>query len=457
MFGTVFGIISVVAVSGLLIFLLYRGWSPLFTPIFCALLLLVLSGMDITTGLTETFMGQFTAMAQNFLFVFLSACILGALYERTGAAQTIAETIFKVIVGKKEGKSRATTGAIACVAVAFLCSYGGLDAFCSVFTLMPIVIMLCRKSGVPRRFVPGLLFGGISSAQLGPGSPLTGNNFSAVFFGTSATSAPIAGILGMVLVLTLIVQYVIRSVGKAYDNGEVFEYGPYKESKMLEKDERPIFILAIIPLLSIFITYTIMGIELYITLALGALLAVICFYPSLVKVAVRNKKEGENQFFVGGKSLVTAIGAGTTQGGNAVLMICIGAGFAAIVGATEGLQTIMDGLISLPIPGLVIFAIVITIFTFISGTPGSIMIAAPVFLPLVDQFGTTPEALHRVAVFAQCILDTLPNNGAILIVMAAAGLTLKEGYPTVFRTTVLYMAIGTAFVTALLVIFPGLG
>jgi len=456
MFGTVFGIISVVAVSGLLIFLLYRGWSPLFTPLMCALLLMILSGMNPTVAFPETFMGQFTAMAQVFFLVFISACVIGALYERTGAAQTIAETLYKVIVGKKEGKSRATTGAISCVMVAFLCSYGGLDGFCSVFTLMPIVIMLCKKSGVPRRFVPALLFGGISSAQLGPGSPLTGNNFASVFYETPATSAPIAGILGMILVLALIAQYVIRSVGKAYENGEVFEYGPYEELKMLEKGERPPFVLAIIPLLSIFITYTIMGMELYITLALGALLAIICFFPSLVKVAAKSDAGG-NHFFQGGKSLAAALGAGSAQGGNAILMICTGAGFAAIVGATEGLQTIMEGLLSLPIPGLVILALVVTIFTFISGTPGSIMIAAPVFIPLAAQLNMSTEAMHRISVFAQCILDTLPNNGAILIVMAAAGLTLKEGYPAVFKTTVLYMAIGTVFVTALLVIFPALG
>jgi hypothetical protein len=62
----------------------------------------------------------------------------------------------------------------------------------------------------------------------------------------------------------------------------------------------------------------------------------------------------------------------------------------------------------------------------------------------------------RVAVFGQCVLDTLPINGAIIMVIGQAGLTMKEGYPGVFKTTVLYMFLGTVLVTGLALIAPGI-
>lgn len=70
--------------------------------------------------------------------------------------------------------------------------------------------------------------------------------------------------------------------------------------------------------------------------------------------------------------------------------------------------------------------------------------------------GVSAAGLMRIAVFGQCVLDTLPMNGAILIVSASSGLKMKESYPGIFRTTVLYMFIGTVLVTALAMLFPGL-
>ena len=84
------------------------------------------------------------------------------------------------------------------------------------------------------------------------------------------------------------------------------------------------------------------------------------------------------------------------------------------------------------------------------------IIAAPIFLPIAAQLGISNAVLMRVAVFGQCVLDTMPINGAILIVMAQSGLSVKEGYPGVFKTTVLYMFLGTVLVTVLGIIAPGI-
>ncbi len=455
-------VISVIAISALLIYMIYKGWNPIIANVLMACLLLLINRTNIMTGLAETYIPGFNQMITMFFLFFIGASILGALYKVTGAAETVASCFFQWFVEKREGRGRAIAGAIVCTLTCFVCSYGGLDAFCGIFMLLPILMMLAQKANVPRRLVPALMFGGISSAQLGPGSPLNGNNFGSMFFQTTATAAPVLGLIGMIVVLALIVLYIRKSVGQAYDRGECFEMGEYQAPPMHDKSERPPFILAIMPMIAVFICNTLLPlishgtvtVQLYICLAIGDAVAIVCFFPYMIKAA-RNK--GEGKALLGAcRSLVGALGSGAQDGGFAILLIASGSAFSMVLGATDGCAALMRWAVGLPLPTLVTFAVAIIVLTFLSGTPGCMIIAAPIFLPIAAQLGIPNAVLMRIAVFGQCVLDTLPINGAILIVMSQARISMKEGYPGVFKTTVLYMFIGTVVVTALAMIAPGI-
>lgn len=450
-------IIAVFAISGLSIYLLYKGWSPIVTPAIMAVLLLIFSGTNPLTGMTDIFLAGFMQVVPMFLLYFLAGSIMGALVSRSGAAESIADTLFRVFVNKKTGRSRAIAGGIVGTFVCFICCYGGLDTFCAVFTLLPIVMVLAQKSDVPRRLVPALMFGGISSASLGPGAPLTANNMGAMLFGTTITAAPVIGVIGMISVLAMIIWFTFRRVGKAYDQEERFEIGAYRMPDPRPQDERPHFILAILPFVAVFICSTIIGLASYLCLTVGTVVCIFCFTPYIYRHCKKDAQDGTHIAMAVGKSLVSCVNEGGMNGGNAFLIIATGSAFASVVGASEGLNVVLDALINLPIPTVIVFAVVIIVFTFLSGSPGCMIVAAPVFLPLLDQMGGIgPEGLMRIAVFGQCVLDTLPMNGAILIVTASSGLTMKESYPGIFRTTVLYMFIGTVIVTALAMLFPSL-
>lgn len=232
-------VISVIAISALLIYMLFKGWNPIIAPLLAACLVMLFNGSNIVTGLAETYIPGFNQMITMFFLFFVGASILGALYKVTGAAETIADCFFRWFVEKRQGRNRAIMGGVVCMVTCFVCCYGGLDAFCAIFMLLPIIMMLAERSDVPRRLVPALMFGGISSAQLGPGSPLTGNNFGSVFFQVGATAAPVLGLIGMLFVLAMIVLYTRSSVGKAYDKGEHYDAGSYKAPAMRAADERP--------------------------------------------------------------------------------------------------------------------------------------------------------------------------------------------------------------------------
>jgi H+/gluconate symporter-like permease len=331
-------VVVVIAVSALLIFMLFKGWNPIIAPLFAAVLLLFLGGTSITKGLADSYLPGFNQMITMFFLFFLGAAILGALYKATGAAESIANSFFHWFAEKKEGRSRAVTGAVIILFTCFVCCYGGLDAFCAIFMLLPIVMVVAEKTNVPRRFVPALMFGGISSAQLGPGSPLTGNNFGSVFFQTRSTAAPVLGVIGMVFVLFLIVWFAKKSVGKAYDKGERYEQGRYNAPVLHEKEDCPPFFLAILPLIAVFISNTILPLasngaitlDLYICLLIGDVVALICFFPYLYRYSKKAITEGNSALMHSLNVIVKTIGAGAQDGGFAILLIASGSAFATV-------------------------------------------------------------------------------------------------------------------------------
>ena len=79
-------IIAVFAVSGLSIFLLYKGWSPIVTPVLMSVLLLIFSGVNPLTGLTDIFLQGFMRIIPMFLLYFLTGSIMGALVARSGGS-----------------------------------------------------------------------------------------------------------------------------------------------------------------------------------------------------------------------------------------------------------------------------------------------------------------------------------------------------------------------------------
>ena len=81
----------------------------------------------------------------------------------------------------------------------------------------------------------------------------------------------------MVFVLALIILYTRNAVGKAYDNGERYEAGAYQAPVMHDADERPAFLLAILPLIAVFICNTILPLQ------LAFLCSCICVSPSVMQ------------------------------------------------------------------------------------------------------------------------------------------------------------------------------
>ena len=171
-------------------------------------------------------------------------------------------------------------------------------------------------------------------------------------------------------------------------------------------------------------------------------------------------------FLISGQNVMEAL-SGTFLNGFIqivpmfMLFLIVGSIMGSLIAQSGAAQTIADTLFTVFAQkrdgkGRVVISGVIAMFAFISGAPGCMLILAPVFVPLAAQMGISAAGMMRIAVFGQSVLDTLPNNGAIIVTLGIAGIKMKDGYPGIFKTTVIYMFIGTVIVTVLAMLFPGL-
>ena len=63
--------------------------------------------------------------------------------------------------------------------------------------------------------------------------------------------------------------------------------------------------------------------------------------------------------------------------------------------------------------------------------------------------GIYPELLHRVASMASGGMDTLPHNGAVITLLAIAGLSHRQAYSDIFAITLIKTAVVFALAAAL--------
>jgi H+/gluconate symporter-like permease len=107
----------------------------------------------------------------------------------------------------------------------------------------------------------------------------------------------------------------------------------------------------------------------------------------------------------------------------------------------------VNGLLSLSLPAPLLVVIAVAILVGLTGSPpAGLAIVVPV---LAANLALSPEAIHRISTTAASTFDTLPFQGAVIIMLNMAGLKHKEGYPPVLMCTVVW-TLAAALVEAII-------
>ena len=441
------------------IFVVYKGLNPTFSMILAAILVALVSRMDVAATILGTGVGPTAepslllsgvqSAVSMFLLKFLSANLFGQILVQTGAARSISRTLTRVIVDRGRGFTRKLLAAYVFMLIASIFGFGGLDAFVCIFTLMPIGMEIFRQNDMPRRLLPGVLFAGVTTAVCCPGTPLTnGNILASMFFGTATTAAFVPGMVGVVVILACDCIYIYSALKKAEKRDEHFTPGGNIQLNDGASDEKlPNFVLSIIPLLVVAVMNMILGVDVVIALMCGALVAAVTLCNHIVTPTARIKP------------YVDIVGQGISAGGMIFIPMAFQQGLATVIQGTNGFAYLSQLLTDLAMntSPYLSYAISATFSGFLAGNAvAGIQLSAGIFMPLLDQISISPAAMHRIGCFAISILDTIPINAAVISGLMTCGLTHKEGYGPIFRTTVLYIFYGMLAVILMCILFPGL-
>ena len=191
------GLVGILLGIFLLIFLTWKGWHMGLATIVAAFAVLVLNGMAIWPGISESYATAFKNFAGTWFLLFALGAIFGKVMDESGAASAISN----FIVGKL-GKKQIVL--IILLTTAIL-AYGGISVFVIMFTMYPICMALFKEADIPRKLFPAMsiCMAGTTCMTFLPGAPSVPNLVPTEALGTTIYAAPVIGIIGGICVFIM--------------------------------------------------------------------------------------------------------------------------------------------------------------------------------------------------------------------------------------------------------------
>lgn len=435
--------LSMIIGIAIIMFMMIRGWSPIIIGITATLAVIVLNGLPFGETMTETYFTGFGTIFTSLFPPIFSGCLLAQSYTRSGAVVTIADKLSELVfrVNTKETQ-RYVTAILTMVLVCGIVCYCGMNSLVVLISMYPIALRIMEKSGIPKRFVMGILSGGVYTFALSaPGSAETVNVLAMQALGTPSYTGIFGGIAAVITEVIIMTVLMTLMIKRAVKKGETFAYGSkdYDFSKDNENKERPNLFIAIIPLAVLILLFNVFLLNIFTATMIGWLTSVVLFFK--YSGGMKGLKESCT---LGGK---TAFGP--------LSSVASMVGFTTVIQTLPSFQKLIDGIFEMNLSPILILILAISL---VAGLTGSSTSAIRIGIPLVAEkclaAGLSPGFIHRVSCFACSTIDTLPWTTAIIINLDIADLKMKDGYPPMFVATTLATLCGTIVCAAFMYFLP---
>jgi len=448
----------------------YRGYSViLFAPLAALVAVVVQSPHWLLPFFSGIYMEKLVAFLKPYFPVFLLGALFGKLIEVSGFAKAITGSVVRLF-----GKRNAM---LAVVVVCAVLTYGGVSLFVAAFAVYPFAAELFKTADIPRRLIPGTVALGSFTFTMDalPGSPQIQNIIPTTFFHTNTWAAPRLGIFGALLVFTAGMTYLswrrnqAARAGEGY--GEVIAPPIANPPAVDAEPSLPAPILALIPLLLVGVMNRVftsilprlypqafdfarIGVAQVAPLDPSKLVALWAVEAALVigilAVVLLARRRVVDSF---AKSANIAIAGALLAGVNTASEY----GFGGIIAVLPGFKAISAFLSHTIVNPLLNEAVTTTVLAGITGSAsGGMSIALAImgqtYLERAQALQIPAEVLHRVASMASGGMDTLPHNGAVITLLAVAGLTHRQSYIDIFamtlmKTAAVFVVIGFYYLT----------
>jgi H+/gluconate symporter-like permease len=474
------GLFGILLGLALLVWLAYRGWSILLLAPVAALIAAAFAGGPLLAYWTQTFMDSASRFVAQFFPLFLLGALFGKLMEDSGSVATIARFMTGWL-----GPARAI---LTVVLAGALVTYGGVSLFVAFFVLVPMAQELFRTAGIPNRLMPAAITLGTSTFTMSalPGTPAIQNAIPIPFFGTTPLAAPGLGIIASAIMLAFGLWWLGRAAARrsGASNGRssgvtveravedetvrqrattAREFDPPEVRRGQPSRVSPPIVLAGLPLL--------------VVVSVNVLMTVVVLPRLDVSFLAEERFGATSLSAVGGVwSVVTALLAAILTvvavnwrrlpalrdtmdaGANAsvlpVLSVASLVGFGAVVAAVPAFEIVRNWVLSIEGGPLVSLAVATNLLAALTGSAsGGLTIALEAlggtYMRLAAEHGIDPALLHRIAVMSAGTLDSLPQNGAVVTLLAVCGSTHRESYFDIVMAAIVGPIIALAAVIGL--------
>lgn len=414
------GSIGVLVAISILIFIAYRGWGIIPASLISALIVVLTNNADIWKSFSVDYVNGLKFFAGTFFLIFVLGALFGQVMGESGSAKAISLKLLNWF-----GHHRSVL--IVTIATAIL-TYGGVNLFIVIFTVYPLALILFKEADYPKRLIAAsvALGGATFTMSALPGSPAIQNLIPTQVLGTTATAAPLMGIVCSLFMLVVGVWYLQNQVKKAASKNEHFVPGPRDNmDESLQDSQLPNWLIALLPMV------VVIGGIISLREKFDALYGVsISLTAGVILTYALNWKRIENPL----KTLNEGCGNSIMPLINTAAIV----GFGFVVQNVPAFQAFVKFALGLQFNPLVAEAFAVNIISGITGSAsGGLTIFMKTMGPAFLQTGINPEALHRIASIASGGLDSLPHSGPVITVLMVMGLTHKEAYKDMGVVTVL--------------------
>jgi H+/gluconate symporter-like permease len=371
-----------------------------------------------------------------------------------------------------------------------LVTYGGVSLFVAFFVLVPMAQALFRTAGIPQRLIPAAVALGTSTFTMSalPGTPAIQNAIPMPFFGTTPLAAPGLGIIASAIMVTFGLWWLGRVSAAARRKGEGYgpasavavdeavenetvrqrattarEFDPPEVHHGHPSREAPAIGLAALPLLVVVSVNVLMSLVILPRLdvsflaeerfgatslsAVGGVWSVVtALLAAIATVIAVNRRRLPG--------LRETMDSGATASVLPVLSVASLVGFGAVVAAVPAFALVRNWVLSIEGGPLVSLAVATNLLAALTGSAsGGLTIAldalGDTYMRLAAAHGIAPALLHRIAVMSAGTLDSLPQNGAVVTLLAVCGSTHRESYFDIVMAAIVGPIIALAVVIAL--------
>ena len=414
------GILVLVAALILFGLLAFKQINALILAPLVTIFVIVCSGLPILESLKTAFMPAASDYVTSYFLVFFVGALFGAVYQHTGAAESISKTLAGLCKGKFVAPIIMT--------ITGILTYGGVSGFVVFFVIYPIALNMFKEANLTRRLIPGAISAGCWTwSMYGPGSPSIQNGIGMNSLGTPSTAAIVPSVIATVGTYVMIFVWLEMRSRSFSKKGIVFNDPTLKfqlspeEMNVDEDKDLPNFWIAMIPIVAILVCFNIIKLPVETAVFIGVALATILMW---------NRVKGLNAW-------IAVFNEGAANSGVSILNTAIVVGFGGVVKNTQGFADLVEVLKTLNMPALVFVMITVAICAGACGSAsGGMGVAFNALTDTYIELGANLEHVHRIATIAAGTLDSLPHQGAQITLLGICKLTHKEAYFDIFITQI---------------------